>query len=649
LSSVLGETIFDLDLTPNRPDLLSVSGVAREVAALTGQKVRDHSLEYKTGKPIKGRVEVEIADPDLCPRYVAGLIEGVKIGPSPKWMQDRLNAAGLRPINSVVDITNYVMMELGQPLHAFDFTRLKGGKIIVRRARPGEKLTLLDGTDRALTDDMLVIADAEDAVALAGVMGGENSEVAESTTTILLESANFHPSSIRRTSQALKARTDASIRFEKGLSRSLPIIAARLATKLLVEVAGGKAAEGFVDVFPGKEKDVRITLTQERLQRVLGVELPTTRVRKVLDGLGFGCRWVPPDHYIVRVPYWRTDVSIADDVIEEVARILGYDEMPTTQLRGEIPPLEPQPIIDLRERVRDILAAAGMQEIITYSMTTMELLQKVLPPEDLATNPPLRVANPLSRDHEYARTTGRAAVLQTLSQARRAAPGLIDLFEAGRIYLPREDDLPQETEVVSGVVSGNHPDRWGQSKGELAGFYEGKAYVERILEAVGVEAEFRETVDFAYLPGRTAEVVVAGDHVGFVGEVHPRVAASFDIDEPVAMFELELDALLPHVRAIVHYEPLSPYPSVEEDLAVIVSSDVTAGRVRELIESFPLVRSASVFDVYTGPPIPSGRKSLAFSVSYQSADHTLTDAEVAKQRERIVARLRHEVSAELRG
>jgi phenylalanyl-tRNA synthetase beta chain len=323
--------------------------------------------------------------------------------------------------------------------------------------------------------------------------------------------------------------------------------------------------------------------------------------------------------------------------------------MPTTQLRGEIPPLEPQPIIDLRERVRDVLAAAGMQEIITYSMTTMEALQKVLPPEDLATNPPLRIANPLSREHEYARTTGRAAVLGTLAQASRAAPGLIALFETGRIYIPRDDDLPQETEVVSGVVSGNHPDRWSQSSGESAGFYEGKAYVERILEAVGVEAEFRETVDFAYLPGRTAEVVVAGEHVGLVGEVHPRVAASFDIDAPVTMFELELDALLTHVRTIIHYEPLSPYPSVEEDLAVIVSADVTAGRVRELIETFPLVRSASVFDVYTGPPIPSGRKSLAFSVSYQSADHTLTDAEVAKQRERIVARLRHEVSADLRG
>jgi phenylalanyl-tRNA synthetase beta chain len=650
LASVLGETVFDLDLTPNRPDLLAVVGVAHEVAALTDQRVRDPSLEYKAaGKPIKGRVAVEIADPDLCPRYVAALIEGVKIGPSPAWMQDRLNAEGLRPINNIVDITNYVMLELGQPLHAFDFTRLKGGKIVVRRARPGEKLTLLDGTDRPLVPDMLVIADAEDAVALAGVMGGENSEVAETTTTILLESANFNPSSIRRTSQALKARTDASIRFEKGLSRSLPIIAAQRATKLMVEIAGGKAAEGFVDVFPGKEKDTRVTLTQERLHRVLGVELPTSQVRKVLDGLGFACRWVPPDHYIVRVPYWRTDVTIADDVIEEVARILGYDEMPTTQLRGEIPPLDPQPLNDLRERVRDALAAAGMQEIITYSMTTMEVLQKVLPPEELAMNPPLRIANPLSRDHEYARTTGRAAVLQTLSQSIRAVPGFVALFEVGRIYLPRPDDLPQETEVVCGIVSGNHPDRWGRPAGDPAGFYDAKAFVDRALEAVGAQAVYTETVDFAYLPGRTAEIAVSGDRIGIVGQVHPRVAASFDIDAEAAMFELDLDALLPHAQTIVHYQPLSPYPSVEEDLAVIVPADVTAARVREIIESFPLVRSASIFDVYTGPPVPSGRKSLAYSVSYQSPEKTLTDSDVAHQRDRIVARLRQELGAELRG
>jgi phenylalanyl-tRNA synthetase beta chain len=323
--------------------------------------------------------------------------------------------------------------------------------------------------------------------------------------------------------------------------------------------------------------------------------------------------------------------------------------MPTTQLRGEIPSYEPQPRIDLRERTRSALAAAGMQEVITYSMTSMEALQKVLPPEELSTSPPLHIANPMSREHEYARTTPRAALLQTLSQNIRGNPGLLALFEAGRIYLPREGDLPDEHEVVAGSVSGNHPDRWGQPTGEPAGFYDARAYVERALECVGATGEYRDAVDFAYLPGRTAEVLVDGDRVGLVGQVHPRVATSFDIDEEVSMFELDLDALLPHVETVVHYRPLSPYPSVEEDLAVFVPADVTAARVQGIIESSPLVRSASIFDVYTGPPVPAGRKSLAFSVSYQSPDHTLTDAEVAKQRERIVARLKAEVSAELRG
>jgi phenylalanyl-tRNA synthetase beta chain len=336
-------------------------------------------------------------------------------------------------------------------------------------------------------------------------------------------------------------------------------------------------------------------------------------------------------------------------VIEEVARILGYDEMPTTQLRGAIPAYEPQPQLDLRERVRDALAAAGMQEIITYSMTSLDALQKVLPPEDLATTPPLRVANPMSREHEYARTSPRAALLQTLARNTRSARGVLALFESGRIYIPRGDDLPHEIEVVCGAVTGNKPDRWDQPKGEAAGFFDAKTYVERVLASVGARGDYAETVDFAYLPGRTAEVTVSGARVGLVGQVHPRVAAAFDIEEDVAMFELDLEALLPHTAAIVHYESLSQYPTVEEDLALIVDADITAARIRAIIESFPLVRSASVFDVYTGPPVPSGRKSLAFSVSYQSPSDTLTDAEVARQRERIVARLRAELGAELRG
>ncbi len=650
LASFLADVVFDLDLTPNRPDLLSVVGVAREVAALTGQLVRDPSIEYQeAGPPIKGRVQVDIHDPDLCPRYCAALIEAVRIAESPPWLQERLIGAGMRPINNVVDITNYVMLELGQPLHAFDFNKLRKGKIIVRRAGPGEKLLLLDGSERELSPQMLVIAGADRPVAVAGVMGGLDSEVDLRTTSVLLESANFHAPNIRRTSQALKVRTDASTRFDKGLSPQLPPIAAQRAVKLLVELCGGRAAQGLVDVFPGKQKDLRVTLTMERLRRILGVELPTGQVRQVISSLGFGCRWVPPDRFIVRVPYWRTDVSIADDVIEELARITGYDQLPTTLLRGELPRAWPQPRYQLRERVRDALASTGFQEIISYSLTSLETLAKVLDPEELATNRPLGIANPMSRDMEYARTTLRASLLKALAANVRPRPGLIALFETARIYLPQPDDLPQEVETLGAVLSGRRPNRWGQPGEEPAGFFDAKAHLEHLLGDLRIPAEFCEVVDYAYLPGRTAAVIVNGQQVGLLGQVHPRVAAAFDIQAAVAMFELDLDALLPHIPAAVHYRPVLPFPSLEQDIAIIVPQDVPVGRARSIIESFPLVRSAAVFDVYTGAPVPAGKKSLAFSVSFQAPDHTLTDAEVSRQRQRIMERLKRELGAEPRG
>ncbi|TMB67022.1 MAG: phenylalanine--tRNA ligase subunit beta [Chloroflexi bacterium] len=650
LASVLGETVFDLDLTPNRPDLLSVLGVAREVGALSGSKVRDPSVVYEaTGERIKGRVQVDVLDRDLCPRYVAALIEDLKMDESPLWMQQRLIAAGMRPINNVVDITNYVMLETGQPLHAFDYARLKERRIVVRRARPGERLNLLDGTERELSPEMLVIADAEDAVGVAGVIGGAESEVTEETRAVLLESANFSATSIRRTRQALKVETDASRRFEKGLSVHLPLIASQRAVKLMVEVCGGRAAQGLIDVTAIKPKDIRVTLTQERLERVLGVELPSGEVRRVLEGLGFGCRWVPPDRFIVRVPYWRTDVSIADDVVEEVARIVGYDELPTTQLRGEIPAVQRQPIRELRERVRQALAVSGLREVITYSLTDLPTLQKVLPPEELATTPPLRVANPMSREFEYARTTLRGSILQTLTKHIRVSGGrLISVFETGRVYLRNDNDLPHEVETVCAALCGRKPDRWGQPTGGPAGFFEAKAHLEHLLADLRVAAEYREAVEHPYLPGRTAKVAIDGRRVGLLGELHPSVAASFEIKQDVAMFEVDLEAVMPHVPEIVHYKPISPYPLVKEDLAVIVDEDTPAGRVISVIEDSNLVHSVSIFDVYTGQPIPKRKKSLAFSISFQSGDRTLTDEDVAEERKRIVARLGRELGATLR-
>jgi phenylalanyl-tRNA synthetase beta chain len=662
LADYLGDTILDLDITPNRPDCLSVLGVAREVAALTsawggstrtGGPVREPPHTYpEEGPPVQERASVEIADPDLCYRYVATLIEGVTVGPSPAWMQERIVAAGMRPINNIVDITNYVMMEVGQPLHAFDFDRIGGGKIIVRRARRGEPLTTLDGVQRRLEPEMLVIADATQPVALAGVMGGAESEVSDTTTRILLESANFDNINIRGTSNALKMKSEASSRFDKGLSPELCALGARRATKLIVELAGGRAARDILDAYPGKAPETRIKVRRGRIQQVLGIDPPTSRVRSVLTSLGFGCRWQPPDAYQVRVPYWRTDVRIPDDVVEEVGRIIGYDEIPVGLVRGAIPPAPPQALRELREQVRDALAAAGMQEVITYSLTTLEAIQRVASPETLAASPPLHVANPMSSEYEWLRPTLRASLLRTLAANQRQREGPLALYEVARVYLSQGQDLPWEPEHAAGVVSGRRLDRWGHATGEDLDFFDAKGYLEYLFARLGVTPAFEEGEEYALVPGRTARIVLGERAVGVLGQVDPRVSAGFDIDGDVFLFELVLDellAVLSERQAPRRYEPVPRFPPVVQDVAVVVDEAVTAVQVQSLIEAAALVRRAQLFDVYTGEPVPAGKKSLAFSVTYQSADHTLTDEEVARAHRGILERLKRQLGATLRG
>ena len=650
LARYLGDTILNLDLKPNRPDCLAMVGVAREVAALTGATAREPEHTYEeSDEPASAKASVEIADPDLCSRYVATVIEGVRVGPSPRWLQERLLAGGMRPINNVVDLTNYVMLELGQPLHAFDFAKLRGGKIIVRRAREGETLVTLDGVERPLTAEMLAIADAEVPVALAGVMGGLDSEVTEDTTTILLESATFHPTSIRRTAMRLRSRTEASTRFEKGLSPELAMVASRRATKLLVALTGGRALHGFVDAYPRPASEVRIELTRRRLQQVLGIDLPTSQVRTALTSLGFACRWLPPERYQVRVPYWRTDVRIPDDLAEEVARIIGYDQIPTKGLGGEVPAALPQPRRELRERLRDALVAAGMQEVITYSLTTMEALERVMSPEELAAYPPLRVVNPVSAEYQYLRPVLRASLLQALADNVRQREGETALFEAARVYLAESEGLPREPEHVVGVVTGRREDRWGRPSDEPADFYDAKGYVEAALRSLGVEALFREATAFGLVPGRTAELLVGDRRVGILGQLHPSVVAAFDLDQDVYLFELVVDELLPSLGTVRHYQPASRFPPVVQDLALLVDRDLPADRVRAVVEEHDLVRRAQIFDVYEGGRIPADKKSLAFSVTYQAPDHTLTDEEAARARRSILKRLGRELGAELRG
>ncbi|MEE8469709.1 MAG: phenylalanine--tRNA ligase subunit beta, partial [Dehalococcoidia bacterium] len=649
LSQYLGDSILDLTTTPNRPDCLSVIGIAREVAALTGQAAHVPDISYDEGSSaIEDLASVEILDPDLCPRYCASLITDVKVGPSPPWMQQRLLACGMRPINNIVDITNYVMLEYGQPLHAFDYEQIKGKKVIVRRARNDESLFTLDGVKRALNCDMLAIADEKDPIALAGVMGGGDSEVIDTTTSILLESANFNGGSIKRTSAKLGLRSEASSRFEKGISPELAPIGLRRATKFLVELAGGKAAKGIVDVFPGKKERKPILLTKDRGRRVLGLEFPSQRVADILASLGFSSESSGSSgDLLVTIPYWRTDIRLADDLIEEIARIAGYDEIPTTMLRGEVPKQVPAPLPALKDRIRDLFIGCGMQEVITYSLVSQAALDKIDPQRKLGRA--LRAANPMSSEEEYMRTSLRSGLLAAFSANEKHEKNSIRLFEVGKAYFPRENELPEEREMLAGILGGPRFDLSWLSGNDTLDFFDAKGVLETAFSRLHVNASFERAEDQILLHGRTAVVVIDGQKVGVLGELHPNTAALFDISSsPVILFEVDLEKLLSLVEATPTYQHIPRYPEIVRDLALVVDVGLAASKIRELIQSFPLVSQVSVFDVYSGQQVPKGKKSLAFSVRYQSPQRTLTDEEVDKEQQKITDRLERELGAVLR-
>jgi phenylalanyl-tRNA synthetase beta chain len=659
LSDYLGDYILDLEVTPNRPDCLSMLGVAHEAATLTGATVREPDCSYpEEGPPIETAASVEIADPDLCHRYTASMITGIKVGPSPRWLQDRLLKAGMRPINNVVDITNYVMLEYNQPLHAFDFDTLREGKVVVRRARPGEVLVSLDGVERSLSPSMLVIADARDAAALGGVIGSAHTEMTETTTTVLLESATFSPVNNRRTAQALRISTEASTRFEKGLRPELAPIALRRATQLIHQIAGGVVFRGILDVFPARDQYAvpTLTLTMGRLRKVLGIDLPIKRVEQALVSLGFLCDSLNGNALRVTVPYWRSDINIEDDLVEEVARVIGYEEIPTTMLSTPIPQYQPDPMQELKENVKDLLAACEMQEVITYSLTSLEGLQKVKALDSGVM--PLKLANPMSDQQQYLRTTLRNSLLSTLAANRLHDQGPLAIFELGRIYLPRERDsqesggLPEEREVAAGVLAGPQWDALKLSPGEEGhlGFYDAKGVVEKVLEELGVTAIYEPAQDPALHPGKCARVVAGDATLGVIGEIHPVVVEAFEIERgPVALFELDVENLLAATSQDVRrYSPVSRFPSATRDLSLVLDLNVPAARVQEVIMRQRLVDRVALFDVYSGKNVPAGKRSLAYHVYFQAPDRTLTTEEVNRASQNVLKALEREVGAELR-
>ena len=666
LRDYMGDVVLDLDLTPNLARCFSMVGVAREVAALTGQECRLGEwpeMADRVGSESVPWVEIEIADPDLCPRYTTALVRGVSSGPSPSWLQRRLALAGMRPISNIVDVTNYVMLEWGQPLHAFDYDILRGrdGKtppssvplIVIRRARPGEKMTTLDGVDHALTEDMLLITDGGGPVAVAGVMGGLESEITEATTNILIESANFNNYNVRRTSQALKLPSEASARFGRGVPPELSMIAVERSAKMMKELAGGTMEQGYGDAYPARPESKDIELTAAEVERILGVDLETEQIVNILESLEFDCQ-VVEGTIRAAVPYYRLDVSVAADLIEEVARVWGYDRLPTTLMADELPPQGRDYSLEGEEKVRDILVGCGLSEVITYSLGNLETFGKPTPgqpepdPADY-----VRIANPLTMEREFMRRTLMASLLEALRDNLRYTDR-VALFEIGRVYLPNPgEELPEEPRRLCIAMSGPWQERsWMGQKQEHVDFFALKGVVETLLDHLVLpEWSFVPVEHPTFRAGAAAVLRLGETEIGVLGEVDAAVRDGFDLpQQPVCLLELDLEELLAQVEPVRHLQPLPRFPSVSQDMSLIVDEGIPAQQMEDVIRKAggELLVGVELFDVYRGDPIPADKKSLAYSLTYRHDERTLTDKQVAKVHAKIISRLSKELGAKLR-
>jgi phenylalanyl-tRNA synthetase beta chain len=475
-------------------------------------------------------------------------------------------------------------------------------------------------------------------------MGGAESEVTEATDTILIESANFNPASIRRTSTKFKLRSEASLRFEKGLSAELPLTALKRATQLMAELSDGKIARGIIDVYPGKRESKPISLTTKQVARVLGIKIKSQKLIEVLGSLGFQCESIGTGELLVSTPYWRTDIRLAEDLVEEIARIMGYDGLPITLPSGALPQYKPDPMRALIEKVSDILVGCGMQEVINYSLTSLEMLRKFKMQPAL-----LKVANPITSDQEYLRTTLYPGLLQDLSSNEKHEENSIRLFEVGKVYLPRKGDLPEERHILAGVLCGTRLDQSWHGESEMLDFFDVKGVLETLLERLGIAVSFEPLQDNTLTPGSRAAILVESKIAGTMGELHPRVAEAFDISShPVYLFEIDLVNLLPSTMAPRQYRSIPKFPVTLRDIAIIVDAATPSKSVQAIIEVSPLVASVTLFDVYSGKQVPRGKKSLAFRILYQSPSRTLTDEEVNRSQQELVSRLSQELGATLR-
>ncbi len=669
VQDVLGDAVLSIDMIPNIARCASIIGVAREVAALTGQKVRYPSYELvQEGPSAAGKVVISTENPELNPRFVAIVIKGVEQKPSPQWMQHRLKLAGQRPINVVVDISNYVMLEMGEPNHTFDYDFLRRRAdqyngpdgpihIITRLPHEGEKVTTLDGITRELPATTILVTDPAGPLSLGGIMGGEESEISDSTTDVLLEAASWNFINIRRSTTLLKLNSEAGFRFSRGVHPSQAILGARRAAELLRRLAGGTVAEGIIDYYPNPPETAVLQLTEAEVQRIGGINPTLAEIQQMLQALEFGVE-NKGDHLLVAAPDHRLDIQFTHDLVEEVCRIYGYDRLPSTEMSDTLPPQRSNEKLEKEERIKDILVQLGMQEIITYRLTTPERENKLLPsatgsaPDD---RPYVTLANPITVDRVAMRHSLLASALETAAANSRFHE-YIALFEISQIYLASEGGvLPDELTRLSLVLTGPRQQVHWQNNGqpEHMDFFDLKGIIEALLGDLHiadlvVEAGSHPT----YRPGRTARLLLGDQQIGLMGELHPLVVEGFDMrtEQPVLAAELDLDALIGQIPPWHHLEPISSYPAVHEDLALVVDKILPAAEVENAIRQAGgfLLKDVELFDVYTGQQVPPGKKSLAYHLVFQAPNKTLSDKEVRKNRQRIIQQLQRQIGAILR-
>lgn len=634
----LNDPILELSLTPNRADCLSIRNVAREVSADLGISFKNKIPSVK-GNEISSNdsIKIEILNNQLCPRYIGKIVSNIKIAPSPLWLQNRLRTAGVRPINNIVDITNYIMLEYGQPMHAFDYDLLKGKKIFVRNAFEGEKITTLDDIERELDTETLVIADAERAVAIAGIMGGADTEISSTSKSVLLESAVFEGSSIRKNSRKLGLRSEASHRFEKGLDIVAVEEAIERAAELIEALACGEPSKDNVDVFPAGFNPIEVIITLEDVNSLLGTNIGSEIVEKTFSRLQFSFQ-KHDEKYVVKIPSYRRDITGMVDLVEEVARLYGYNNIPTTLPIGQTTQVNKTEDQIIEEIIVGTLTACGLNEVITYSFINQLWFDKLaLTPEDPLRNT-IKIQNPLNEDQGVMRTTIVPSLLETVQRNFDRRNTVLNIFEIGKVYIQPMNPLPEERMHLAMFIGGVAEGDW-HNKNKAYNFYDLKGIVEELFAKLGASVEYKPTADIPFChPGRTAEIFIDGQMCGFIGEVHPNTAEKYDFPVRGYICELDVEMLKVYSSLVKVYKALPKYPSVARDLALIVPENVCADEIVKIIseQGGELLQKVNLFDVYSGEQIASGFKSLAYSLIYQSNLKTLTDEEIQVVQERII-------------